>query len=175
VRENLKVAQSHQKSYADRRQRDLSFEVGDFVYLKVSPMRGLHRFKVIGKLAPRFIGLFKILEQKGDVANQLELPPQHSAVHDVFHMSQLKKCLQVPEEQVLLEDLVTSEVLTCQEYPVKLLETSERVKRNKKIRMYKVQWSHHIEEATWEREEVLKIEFLNFFSESSESRGRDSF
>jgi hypothetical protein len=68
-----------------------------------------------------------------------------------------------------------SEVLTCQEYPVKLLETSERVKRNKKIRMYKVQWSHHIEEATWEREEVLKIEFLNFFSESSESRGRDSF
>jgi hypothetical protein len=74
VRENLKVAQSRQKSYADRRRRDFSFEVGDFVYLKVSPMRGLHRFKVRGKLAPRFIGPFKILEQKGKVAYQLELP-----------------------------------------------------------------------------------------------------
>jgi hypothetical protein len=74
VRENLKVAQSRQKSYADRRRRDFSFEVGDFVYLKVSPMRGLRRFKVRGKLAPRFIGPFKILEQKGKVAYQLELP-----------------------------------------------------------------------------------------------------
>jgi hypothetical protein len=68
VRENLRVAQSRQKSYADHRMRELSFEVGDFVYLKVSPMRGLHRFKVRGKLAPRFIGPFKILEKRGEVA-----------------------------------------------------------------------------------------------------------
>jgi hypothetical protein len=74
VRENLKVAQSRQKSYADRRRRDLSFKVGDFVYLKVSPMRGLRRFKVRGKLASKFIGTFKILEQKGEVTYQLELP-----------------------------------------------------------------------------------------------------
>jgi hypothetical protein len=74
VREILKVAQSRQKSYADRRRRDLSFKVGDFVYLKVSPMRGLHRFKVRGKLASKFIGTFKILEQKGEVTYQLELP-----------------------------------------------------------------------------------------------------
>jgi hypothetical protein len=100
VRENLKVAQLCQKSYADHRQRDLSSEVGDFVYLMVSPMRGLHRFKVRGKLAPRFIRPFKILEQKGELSYQLELPPQLSVVHDVFHVSQLKKCLQVLEEQV---------------------------------------------------------------------------
>jgi hypothetical protein len=75
VRENLRVAQSRQKSYADHRRRELSFEVGDFVYLKVSPMRGLHRFKVRGNLAPRFIGPFKILEKRGEVAYQLELPP----------------------------------------------------------------------------------------------------
>jgi hypothetical protein len=74
VRENLKVAQSRQKSYADRRRRDLSFKVGDFVYLKVSPMRGLRRFKVRGKLPSKFIGTFKILEQKGEVTYQLELP-----------------------------------------------------------------------------------------------------
>jgi hypothetical protein len=93
VRENLKVAQSLKKSYADRRQRELSFNVGDFAYLKVSPMRGLKRFQVRGKLVPRFIGPFKILKRMGEIAYRLELPLQLSAVHDVFHVSQLKKCL----------------------------------------------------------------------------------
>jgi hypothetical protein len=75
VRENLRVVQSRQKSYVDHRRRELNFEVGDFVYLKISPMRGLHRFKVRGKLAPRFIGPFKILEKICEVAYQLKLPP----------------------------------------------------------------------------------------------------
>ncbi|WVZ69110.1 hypothetical protein U9M48_017948 [Paspalum notatum var. saurae] len=87
------------------RRRDLSFEVGDYVYLKVSPMRGLRRFKVKGKLAPRYIGPFKILAKRGEVAYQLELPENLSAVHDVFHVSQLKKCLRVPEEQLPMEEL----------------------------------------------------------------------
>jgi hypothetical protein len=111
-RENLRVAQSRQKSYIDRRRRELSFEVGDFVYLKVSPIRGLHRFKVQGNLTPRFIRPFKILEKRGEVAYQLELPPQLSDVHDVFHVSQLKKCLHVPEEQIPMEDLDTKEDLS---------------------------------------------------------------
>jgi hypothetical protein len=80
------------------RRRELSFKVGDFVYLKVSPMRGLSHFKVRGKLTPRFIVPFKIIEKRGEVAYQLELPPQLSDVHDVFHVSQLKKCLRVPKE-----------------------------------------------------------------------------
>jgi hypothetical protein len=92
VRESLKVAQNRQKSYADKR-RDLSFEVGDFLYLNVSPMRGTRRFKVKGKLAPRYVGPFKIVDRRGEVAYQLELPPQLSDVHDVFHVPQLKKCL----------------------------------------------------------------------------------
>jgi hypothetical protein len=75
VHESLKVAQTRQKSYADKRRRDLSFEVGDFVYLKVSPMRGTRRFKVKGKLAPRYVGPLKIVDHKGEVAYQLELPP----------------------------------------------------------------------------------------------------
>jgi hypothetical protein len=91
IRENLNVAQSREKSYANKRRRDLSFEIGDFVYLKVFPMRGTRRFKVKGKLAPRYIGPFKIIGLKGEVAYQLELPLQLSDVHDVFHMSQLKK------------------------------------------------------------------------------------
>jgi hypothetical protein len=93
IRENLQLAQSRQKSYADHRRRNLSFEVGDFVYLKVSPMRGLRHFKIREKLAQRYIRPFKILEQKGKVAYQLELPPQLSDVHDVFHISQMRKCL----------------------------------------------------------------------------------
>jgi hypothetical protein len=93
VRESLKVAQSRQKSYANKRRRNLSFKVDDFVYLKVSPMRGTRRFKVKGKLAPRYVGPFKIVDRRGEVAYQLELPPQLSDVHDVFHVSQLKKCL----------------------------------------------------------------------------------
>jgi hypothetical protein len=92
IRENLKVAQSRQKSYADKRRRDLSFEIGDFVYLKVSPIRGTRSFKVKGKLAPRYVSSFKIISRKGEDANQLELSPLLSDVHDVFHVSQLKKC-----------------------------------------------------------------------------------
>jgi hypothetical protein len=103
--ENLKVAQSRQKSYADKRRRDLAFEVGDFVYLKVSPMRGLHHFKVKGKLALWYVSPFKFLDCRGEVAYQLELPPQLANVHDVFHVSKLKKCLRVPEEQLPIEEL----------------------------------------------------------------------
>jgi hypothetical protein len=97
-------------------------------------------------------------------------------MHDVFYVSQLKKCLCVPEEQLPMEDLDAKEDLSYQEYPVKILETSEKVTRNKKIRMCEVQWSHHTEEeATWEKEEELKAKFPSFFSDPSESRGQDSF
>jgi hypothetical protein len=139
-------------------------------------MRGLRRFKVRGKLAPRFIGPFKILEKRGEVSYQLELPPQLSDVHDVFHVSQLKKCLRVPKEQLPMQDLDAKEDLSYQVCHVKILETSEIVTRNKKIKMCKVQWSHHTEEeATWEREEELKAKLPSFFSDPSESRGRHSF
>jgi hypothetical protein len=106
----------------------------------------------------------------------LELPPQLLDVHDVFHVSQLKKCLCVPEEQWPMEDLGAKEDLSYQEYPVKILETSERVTQNKKMRIGKLQWSHHTEEGgTWEREEELNVEFPSFFSDPSESQGQDSF
>jgi hypothetical protein len=147
IRENLKVAQSRQKSYADKRRGDLSFEVGDFVYLKVSPLRGTHRFKVKGKLAPRYVGPFKIVDRKGEVAYQLELPPRLSDVHDVFHVSQLKKCLRVPE--LPMEELDLGGDLTYSERPIKILDTVEQVTRNKVIKMCKVQRSHHTkDEAT---------------------------
>jgi hypothetical protein len=102
-------------------------------------MRGLRCFKVRDKLAPRFIGPFKIMEKRDKVVYKL------SDVHNVFHISQLKKCLRVPEEQIPIEDLNASEDLSYQDYPVKILEMSVRVTRNKKIKMCKVQQSHDIE------------------------------
>jgi hypothetical protein len=150
IRENLKAAQTCQKSYANPRRREVVLEVGDYAYLRVSPIRSLRRFKVRGKLSPRFIGPFKTVERRGEVAYQLELPAQLSSVHDVFHVSQLKKCTsQVKIESVQTEDIEMGNDLSYKEYPIKILDTSERVTRSKIIRMCKVQWSHHTtEEAT---------------------------
>jgi hypothetical protein len=168
VHESLNVAQSRQKSCADKSRRNLLFEIGDFVYLKVSPMRGTRRFKVKGKLAPRYVGPFKIVDRRGEVTYQLELPSQLSDVHDVFHVSQLKKCLRVPEEQLPMEELDVGGDLTYSERPVKILEMAERVTRNKVIKMCKVQWSHHTEdEATWEHEEELKADYPDLFPSAS--------
>ncbi|WVZ80963.1 hypothetical protein U9M48_028396 [Paspalum notatum var. saurae] len=162
---NLRVAQSRQKSYANVRRRDLTFKVDDFVYLKVSPMRGIRRFNMKGKLAPRYIGPFKIVERKGEMAYKLELPSNLSGIHNVFHVSQLKKCLRVPEEQAPLEGLDVQEDLTYIEHPVKILETSERVTKNRRIKMCRVQWKHHTEdEATWERGKELRATYPGLFA-----------
>ena len=82
----MKVAQSRQKSDADTRRRDLEFQIGDYVYLKVSPIRGVMRFHTMGKFSPWYVGPFKIIDRRGKVAYQLELPEQLSSVHNVFHV-----------------------------------------------------------------------------------------
>jgi hypothetical protein len=128
IRENLKTAQSRQKSYVDPKRREVVFEVGDYVYLRVSPIRGLQRFKIRGKLSPRFIGPFKILERKGEVAYQLELPTQLSYVHDVFHVSQLKRCSsEIKVDHLPLEDLDVKDDLTYKDHPIRILDTSQRI------------------------------------------------
>jgi hypothetical protein len=109
-------------------------------------MRGTRRFKVKGKLAPRYVGPFKILSRKGEVTYQLELSPQLSDIHDVFHVSQLKKCLRVPEEQLPMEELDLEGDLTYSKRPTKILDTIKRVTHNKVIKICKVQWSHHTED-----------------------------
>jgi hypothetical protein len=138
------------------------------------------RFGVKGKLAPRFVGPFKVLARKGEVAYELELPETLSAVHNVFHVSQLKKCH--PEmtdtplrDTIPLEEVQLESDLTYEEKRIKSSETSERVTRTKMIKFCKVQWSHHIEEeATWEREDELQEDYPHLFASQPESRGRDS-
>jgi hypothetical protein len=112
----MKAAQSRQKSYADRRRRPLVFEVGDYVYVKVTPMKK-KRFGVCRKLAAIFVGPYKILKRKGSVAYKLELPKTMGAIFPVFHVSHLKKCLCVLEERIeprgikLKSDLIYREQL----------------------------------------------------------------
>jgi len=164
VRENLKAAQSRQKSYADTRRRPLEFQPENFAYLKVSPIRGTRRFQVRGKLAPRYIGPYKIIEKIGAVAYRVELPPEMSDIHNVFHVSQLKRCLRVPEEQAPIEAIDLQPDLQYQERPIKILDIATRQTRRTTVRFCRVQWSNHTEaEATWEREDDLKKEFPYLF------------
>src|ERR1041385_2073298 len=164
VREHLKAAQSRQKVYYDKRHRGVAFQVGDWAYLRVSPMRGTHRFGIKGKLAPRFVGPFGILETRGPLAFRLELPKSLSMVHDMFHMSQLKKCFKQPEQAVDLGEIQLSADFSYSERPVCVLETSERKTRNKTFKFMKVQRAHHSKKkATWEREDHLRSEYPEFF------------
>jgi hypothetical protein len=96
IQDNLRAAKSHQETYANKRHRPLEFEVSDHVYLRVSPMKGVKRFGMKGKLAPRYIGPFPILEKCGTMSYKLDLPPSIAGVHDIFHVSQLKKYLKAP-------------------------------------------------------------------------------
>ncbi|WVZ70428.1 hypothetical protein U9M48_019099 [Paspalum notatum var. saurae] len=168
IHNNLKRAQSRQKSYSDKRRRPLVFEEDDHVYLRVSPMKGVHRFGVKGKLAPRYIGPFKITERCGSVAYRLELPSHLAAIQDVFHVSQLKKYLRVPEEVVDTSKIQIEPDLTYEEQPIKILDQKQRATRQRTINFYKVQWSNHSEEeATWEQEEYPQTKYPGFLPSTS--------
>ncbi|WVZ90691.1 hypothetical protein U9M48_036972 [Paspalum notatum var. saurae] len=137
------------KSYADKRRRELTFDEGEFVYLKVSPLRGTNRFHTRGKLAPRYIGPFRIKRKVGDLAYELELPEHLSGVHPVFHVSQLRKCLRLPDDQISLEVVDLQDDLEYLEYPVQILDRAEKGTRRTRIPVCKVMWSNHSErEAT---------------------------
>ena len=118
IQKHILAAQSRQKSYVDTRRRPLEFKVNDYVYLKVSPMRNVKRFGMKRKLSPRFVGPYRILEKKGVVAYKLELPEHMSSIFPVFHVSQLKKCLRVPEEEVQPRNIQLRSDLTYTEEPL---------------------------------------------------------
>jgi hypothetical protein len=163
IQENLKAAKSHQETYANKRRQPLEFEAGDHVYLRVSPMKGVKRFGVKGKLAPRYIRPFPILEKCGSVAYKLDLPPSLAGVHDIFHMSQLKKCLRAPVD-VMLPEVTPLEVdLSYPEHPIKVLDQKDHVTRRKTLKFFKIQWSNHSEEeATWESKDFFCSRHPNF-------------
>jgi hypothetical protein len=163
IQDNLKATKSRQETYANKRHRPFEFEVGNHVYLRVSPMKGVKRFGVKGKLAPRYIRPFPILEKYGSVAYKLDLPPSLARVHDIFHVSQLKKCLKAPMDVVLLEVAPLEADLSYPEHPIKVLDQKDCVGRRKTLKFFKIQWSNHSEEeATWESEGFIRSCHPNF-------------
>ena len=130
-------------------------------------MRGVHRFGIHGKLAPRYVGPYKILMQCGPVAYRLQLPDILSVVHNVFHVSQLKKCLHATKEAMEIEELPLQPDLTYVEHPIKIQDEKERVTRNRMVKFYKVQWQNHSEdEATWEQESYLLQHYPHLLASS---------
>ena len=148
-RDRLKISQDRPKSYANNRRRDLEFEVGDMVFLRISPWKGVLRFGKHGKLSPRYIGPYRIVERIGEVAYQLELPSDLDRIHDVFHVSMLRKYIPDPSLVLTEQPVEIQENLTYEEEPLQILDRREQVLRNKTIPLVKVLWrSHIVEEAT---------------------------
>jgi hypothetical protein len=145
IQKHIEVAQSRQKSYADKRRGPIEVDVGDYVYLRVSPMKDVQRFGVTRKLAPRYVGPYQIIGKSGRVAYKLQLPLKLSVFFNVFHVSQLKKCLRVPEERIETRDIEIKSDLAYEEKPIQLLDTKERVTQNQVIKFHKVVWSNHSE------------------------------
>ncbi|WVZ81683.1 hypothetical protein U9M48_029035 [Paspalum notatum var. saurae] len=159
IRARLKEARSRQKSYADNEDEN---SVSGLEIRCTS--RGTHRFRVKGKLAPRYIGPYPIVRQVGKVAYKLQLPESMSDIHDVFHVSQLRKCLRMPEQHIVQEKVELQPDLKYQEVPVKILDTVSRKTWNSTIRICRVLWScHGEEEETWEREDALRKEYADLF------------
>ncbi|XP_027178031.1 uncharacterized protein LOC113777196 [Coffea eugenioides] len=176
----MQTGQSRQKGYADHRRKDLEFEEGDMVFLKVTPLRGTIAAKKGKKLKPRYIGPYRIQSRVRTVAYQLELPVKMSRIHNVFHVSLLKKYYPDPAHILHTEDIKLDETLTYGEQPVQILDQKVKELRNKQISLVKILWKNHdVEEATWEVEEDMQKEYpslstnkgINFEDEIALRRG----
>ncbi|KAK6116067.1 hypothetical protein DH2020_008336 [Rehmannia glutinosa] len=152
------------KSYADKRRKPLEFAVGDVIFLKVAPMKGIMRFGKKGKLSPRYVGPFEIVERIGDLAYRIALPPALAGIHNVFHVSMLKKY--IPDQSHILsyETIDLREDLTYEERPMRILDRVEKELRRTKVTLVKVLWKNHaMEEATWEREDEMRVIYPQLF------------
>ncbi|GKD18707.1 putative reverse transcriptase domain-containing protein, partial [Tanacetum coccineum] len=164
IKKKLKAARDRQKSYADNRHKPLEFEVRDQVLLKVSPWKGVIHFGKKGKLAPRYVVPFEILEKIGPVAYRLRLPEELSSVHDTFHMSNLKKCLADANLHVPLDEIKVDKTLCFVKEPVKIMDREVKSLKRSKILIVKVHWnSKRGPEFTWEREDHMKAKYPRLF------------
>ena len=146
------------------RRRPLEFEVGDHVFLKVMPKRGVVRFGKRGKLSPRFFGPFEILERVGTVVYRLALPPSMSGGNEVFHVSMLRKYTPYPAHVVDWGEIEVNTDETFEEGLVCILDSRDQVLRRKTVRLVRVLWQHRgVEESTWEREDTMRATYPFLF------------
>ncbi|KAD1378137.1 hypothetical protein E3N88_42914 [Mikania micrantha] len=168
IRNRMAAARDRQKSYADKRRKPLEFQVGDKVLLKVSPWKGVIRFGKRGKLNPRYIGPFEILKRIGPVAYQLNLPAELDGVHNVFHVSNLKKCLSDETLIVPLDEIQVDEQLRFVEEPVEIMDREVKQLKQSKIPIVKVRWnSKRGPEFTWEREDQMMSKYPHLLKQTT--------
>ena len=160
IRERLKVATDRQKSYANMRRKDNRYEINEKVFLKVSPWKKVMRFGENGKFSPRLIRSYEVIEKVGPVAYGLALPPEFEKIHNVFHVSMLRRYRLDPSHVVSSETINLRSDLTYEEVPVQSLAQEVKELRKKRIPSVKLMWRNHkTEEATWESEEVIRQQY----------------
>ncbi|GKA43545.1 putative reverse transcriptase domain-containing protein [Tanacetum coccineum] len=147
IRDRLKAARDRQKSYANNRRKPIEFQVGDHVMLKVSPWKGVVRLGKKGKLAPKFVGPFDILERIGSVAYRLRLPDELSSVHDTFHVSNLKKCLADANLHVSLDEIKVDKTLRFVEEPLEIMDWEVKTLKRSKVPIVKVRWNSSVDQS----------------------------
>ncbi|GKE55881.1 putative reverse transcriptase domain-containing protein, partial [Tanacetum coccineum] len=166
------TARSRQKSYTDVRQKPIEFDVGDMVMLKVSPWKGIIRFGKRGKLSPRYVGPFKIIERIGPMAYRLELPKKLHGIHNTFHVSNLKKCLADENLVIPLEEIQLDDKFHFIEEPVEIMDCEVKQLKQSRIPIVKVRWnSQRGPEFTWEREDFFMKKYPHLFPRKKRGRG----
>ncbi|XP_038885841.1 uncharacterized protein LOC120076137 [Benincasa hispida] len=160
----MKIAWDRQKSYAEKRRRELEFEIGDRVFLRLSPWKGILNFGRKGRMSLRYVGLYEIIEWIGLTAYRLALPAELSRIHDVFHVSLLRKYVLDPSHILQGQLVQLKEDLSYGEELVQILDKKEQVLRNKIIPLVKVLWrNHEVEEATWDTKEQMNRRYPHLF------------
>ena len=165
IQERMKASQSHQKSYHDKRRKELEFQVDDHVFLRVTPITGVGRALKSRKLTPRFIGPYQISEKIGEVAYQITLPPSLANLHDVFHVSQLRKYILDPSHVIQMDDVQVRDNLTVEASPVRIEGREIKQLRGKDIALVKVLWGGPAGDSlTWEHEDQMKESYQFLFA-----------
>ena len=159
IQQRMKAAQDRQKSYADKRRRDLKFSVGDLVFVKISPLKSVIRFGRRGKLTPRFVGPFPVLELVGNLAYRVDLPEKMAGVHNVFHVSQLRKFVHDSDVTISpnqLEDFEVEPEAVRNRKPIGIVGHDTKQLQRKAVKLVKVQWGEDENDCTWETEENIR-------------------
>ena len=175
IQDRMRATQSRQKSYADKRRRPLEFDEGDHVFLRVTPTTSIGRVLKSRKLPLRFIGPYQITRRIGTVAYEIALPPHLANLHNVFHVSQLRKYIASSNHVLESNEVQVREDLTMSVRPVHILDTQVKQLRGKELKTVKVLWDETTQEMTWEMEDVMRRSYPHLFSGKSHFRGRKFF